>query len=201
MAKEYFTRENLIDHLERLAYYGVSATIGIGDLVDRSDLHGGRTGWGNVPLLVRDQIVPNVPLFKTTGTGIAYPGAGPQGHPSRTDVPYQVSTPEEARTAVEDYARIKPEFIKIWVDDRGGRVKTLTPPLYRAIIAEAHRRNIPVGVHNVTLADAKELMRAGVEGWLHVPVRGGESVDDELIGIVRERITRNDHPVMWMTPS
>ena len=80
-------------------------------------------------------------------------------------------------------------------------VKKLSPPLYRAIIAEAHRRNIPVGVHNVTLADAKELMRAGVEGWLHVPVRGGESVDDELIGIVRERITRNDHPVMWMTPS
>src|SRR5262245_8075503 len=26
MAKEYFTRENLIDHLERLAYYGISAT-------------------------------------------------------------------------------------------------------------------------------------------------------------------------------
>jgi imidazolonepropionase-like amidohydrolase len=50
MAKEYFTRENLVDHLERLAYYGVSATIGVGDLVDRSDLHGGRTNWGNVPL-------------------------------------------------------------------------------------------------------------------------------------------------------
>ena len=43
MAKEYFTRENLIEHLEKLAYYGISATIGIGDLVDRSDLHGGRT--------------------------------------------------------------------------------------------------------------------------------------------------------------
>ncbi len=37
MAKEFFTRENLIDHLERLAYYGVSAIVGIGDLVDRSD--------------------------------------------------------------------------------------------------------------------------------------------------------------------
>ena len=23
-------------------------------------------------------------------------------------------------------------------------------------------------------------MRAGVEGWLHVPVRGGEHVDDEI---------------------
>src|SRR5262249_31932959 len=37
MAKEYFTRENLIDHLQRMAYYGVVAVIGIGDLVDRSD--------------------------------------------------------------------------------------------------------------------------------------------------------------------
>ena len=58
MAKEYFTRENLIDHLQRLAYYGISATIGVGDLVDRSDLHGGRTGWGDVPLRVRDEMSP-----------------------------------------------------------------------------------------------------------------------------------------------
>ena len=42
--------------------------------------------------------------------------------------------------------------------------------------------DVPVGVHNVKLADAKELMRGGMEGWLHVPVRGGEAVDDELIG-------------------
>jgi len=87
MAKEYFTRANLTAHLEILAYYGFSAAIGVGDLVDRSDLHGGRTGWGNVPLVVRDQMVPNAALFKTAGPGIAYPGAGPQGHPSRTDVP------------------------------------------------------------------------------------------------------------------
>jgi hypothetical protein len=32
MAKDYFTRDNLIDHLQRLAYFGVSAVIGIGDL-------------------------------------------------------------------------------------------------------------------------------------------------------------------------
>src|SRR5215472_727866 len=36
MAKEYYTHDNLVDNLQRLAYYGVSATIGIGDLVDRS---------------------------------------------------------------------------------------------------------------------------------------------------------------------
>jgi imidazolonepropionase-like amidohydrolase len=113
---------------------------------------------------------------------------------------YPVTTVEEARAAVQDYVRIKPEFIKIWVDNRDGRVKTLTPPLYRAIIEEAHKYNVPVGVHNVTLADAKELMRAGVEGWLHVPVRQGEVVDDALIAVVKERITNNERPRMWVTP-
>ena len=60
-------------------------------------------------------------------------------------------------------------------------MKTLTPELYRAITEEAHKYGVPVGVHNVKLTDAKELLRAGVEGWLHVPVRGGDFVDDEVI--------------------
>jgi imidazolonepropionase-like amidohydrolase len=201
MSKEFYTRENLIDHLERLAYHGVGATVSIGDLEDRSDLHGGRTNWGDVPLRVREEIVPNAALFRTAGTGIAWPGSGAQGHPSRVDVSYPVSTVEEARAAVQDYIRMQPEFIKIWVDNRGGTKQTLTPVLYRAIIEEAHKHNVPVGVHNVTLADAKELMRAGVEGWLHVPVRGGEAVDDELIGIVKQRIAKNDRPNIWMTPA
>src|SRR5262245_14004357 len=88
MAKEYFTRENLIDHLQRLAYYGISGTVGIGDLVARSDLHGGRMSWGDVPLRVRNEIIPGAALFRTAGAGIAWPGSGANGHPSRTDVPY-----------------------------------------------------------------------------------------------------------------
>jgi imidazolonepropionase-like amidohydrolase len=200
MAKEYFTRENLIDHLQRLAYYGFSAVVSVGDLVDRSDLHGGRTGWGDVPLRVRNEIIPGAALFRTTGPGISYAGAGPQGHPSRTDVPYQVTTVEEARAAVQDYARMKPEFIKIWVDDRNGTLKTLTPPLFLAIVDEAHKLNVPVAAHNITLANAKLLMRAGVEGWLHLPVRMGEVPDDELIGIIKDRIARNDRPNMWFNP-
>ena len=201
MSKEMYTRENLVDHLELLAYNGVGAVIGVGDLVSRSDLHGGRTNWGDVPLRVRDEVVAGAALFKTAGPGIAWPGSGAQGHPSRVDVSYPITTVEEARAAVRDYAAMKPAFIKIWVDDRGGTKKTLTPELYRAVAEEAHRYNLPVGVHNVTLANAKELMRAGVEGWLHVPVRGGEAADDELIAIVKDRIAKNDRPKMWMTPS
>jgi len=201
MSKETYTRENLIDHLELLAFNGVGAVVGVGDLISRSDLHGGRTNWGDVPLRVRDEVIPGAALFRTAGPGIAWPGSGAQGHPSRVDVSYPVSTVDEARAAVRDYAAMKPLFIKIWVDDRGGTKKTLTPDLYRAVADEAHKFNIPVGVHNVTLANAKELMRAGVEGWLHVPVRGGEAADAELIGIVKDRIARNDRPKMWMTPS
>jgi imidazolonepropionase-like amidohydrolase len=201
MSKENFTRENLIAHLERLAYAGVGAVVGVGDLVDRSDLRGSRTNWGDVPLRVRNEIIPNAALFRTAGAGMGWPGSGAQGHPSRVDVSYPVSTVEEARAAVQDYVRMQPEFIKIWVDNRGGRKQTLTPPLYRAIADEAHKHNVPVAVHNVTLADAKELMRAGIEGWLHVPVRGGEAVDDELIAIVTQRVAKNDRPNMWMTLS
>ena len=201
MSKEMYTRENLIDHLQLLAYNGVGAMVGVGDLVSRSDLHGGRTNWGDVPLRVRDEVVPGAALFKTAGPGIAWPGSGAQGHPSRVDVAYPVSTVEEAKAAVDDYVAMKPLFVKIWVDDRGGTKKTLTPPLYRAVVEEAHKYNVPVGVHNVTLANAKELMRAGVEGWLHVPARGGEEADDELVSIVKDRIARKDHPNMWMTPS
>src|SRR6266436_1440941 len=78
MSKETFTRENLIDHLERLAYHGIGAVVGIGDLVDRMKQGGGRTGWGDVPLRVRDEVIPGAALFKTAGDGMAYPGAGAQ---------------------------------------------------------------------------------------------------------------------------
>jgi imidazolonepropionase-like amidohydrolase len=201
MSKETFTRENLIDHMQRLAFHGVGAAVGVGDLVDRSDMHGGRTGWGDVPLKLREEVVPGAALFRTSGAGMAWPGAGAQGDPSRVDVSYPVSTPAEARAAVDDYVKTKPAFIKIWVDDRRGTKKTLTPDLYRAIADEAHKFNVPVAVHNVKLADAKELLRAGIEGWLHTPVRDGDVVDDEIVGIVKDRIARNDRPQMWITLS
>src|SRR5438874_5123875 len=62
--------------------------------------------------------------------------------------------------AVRDYVMMKPEFIKIWVDDRDGKKKTLTPALYGAILDEAHKFNVPVAVHNVKLSDAKLMMRS-----------------------------------------
>jgi imidazolonepropionase-like amidohydrolase len=96
---------------------------------------------------------------------------------------------------------MKPEFIKIWVDDRGGKTQKLTPPLYQAIIEEAHKNNVSVAAHNVTLSDAKLLMRAGVEGWLHLPVRGNDLPDTEFLGIIKDRIAKKDRPNIWFHPN
>src|SRR5262245_6557736 len=75
MSKQTFTRENLIDHLQRLAFHGVGAVVGVGDLVDRMKPGGGRTGWGDVPLRVREEVIPGAALFKTAGAGRAFRGS------------------------------------------------------------------------------------------------------------------------------
>ena len=120
MSKDMFTRENLIDHLQRLAYHGVGAVVGVGDLVDRADGKGGRTNWGDVPLRMRDEVIPGAAMFRTVGPRHGLSRRRRAGAPLARGRDVRVTTPDEARAAVRDYVRIKPEFIKIWVDDRDG---------------------------------------------------------------------------------
>src|SRR5437867_7002093 len=214
-AKENFTRENLIDHLERYAYLGFSGVVSIADLTEREimpDDHlnlfmaprdpkmpkTGRFPWGDLPFRIQEEVIPNAALFRTAGPGISWPGAGASGHASRNDVMYPVTTEEEARRAVQDYVKNKVAFVKIWVDDREGKLKTLPPPLYRAILDEARKHNVPVAAHTVKLSDAKELYKAGLEGATHIPVRGGDVPDAELIAIIKERVAKSDRPI-WFT--
>jgi hypothetical protein len=68
---------------------------------------------------------------------------------------------------------MNPAFIKIWVDDHAGRTKKLTPEMYLAIIDE--RTSTMFQSQYIRHIGGCQLMRAGVEGWLHVPVRGGEA--------------------------
>jgi imidazolonepropionase-like amidohydrolase len=218
-AKENFTRANLIEHLERYAYMGFSAVVSIADLSEREIFPGdhldvyqaprnpllpktGRMPWGNVPQQIATEVIPNAALFRTAGQGIGTPGGGAGGHPSRNDVMYPITTPDEARRAVQDYVKTKPEFVKIWVDARGGSLKmgTLTPPLYRAVIEEARRLGFDTVAHTVTLADAKELYRAGLVGAVHIPVRGGDHPDEEFLAIIRDRVGKSDRP-LWFNES
>jgi imidazolonepropionase-like amidohydrolase len=167
-----FTRENLTDHLQRYAYYGIAATLSMG--VDR----------GELPYEVRAQPLPRAALFLTAGRGIALPNAGP-GAEYRRDAAYGVSNEAEARKAVQEMAAKKVDVVKIWVDDRDGTVAKLPPAMSRAIIDEAHTHGLRAVAHIFDLADAKELLRAGIDGFAH-GVRDRD-IDDEFMELMKAR--------------
>jgi imidazolonepropionase-like amidohydrolase len=168
----HYTRENLTDHLRRYAYYGIAATLSLG--LDRDDL----------PYELRARPVDGAALFFTAGRGLAMPNAGPNAQYWR-DAAYGVTTEAEARQAVRELAAKKVDIVKIWVDDRNKTVTPLPPSLYRPIIEEAHARGLRVVAHVYYLADAKELLRAGVDGFAH-GIRDLE-VDDEILGLFKAR--------------
>src|SRR2546425_12625307 len=165
-----YTRENLSDILERFAYYGVAAILEAGTA--RSDL----------PYEFRANPPPGA-LYLTAGRGFGMPNAGPGG-PKR-DSAYGVRTEAEARADVRELAGKKPNMVKIWVDDRGGTVEKLRPDLYRAIIDEAHKSGLRVMAHIAKLDDAKDLLRAGVDGFAH-QIRD-KDVDQELLDMLKQR--------------
>jgi imidazolonepropionase-like amidohydrolase len=179
MAKENFTRETYIDHLQRYAYHGVAAVLSTG------------TDMGDLAFKLRDDPVPGAARILTVGRGLAYPGSGP-ADASRNDVPFAVTSPESARQAVRELAALKPDFVKIWVDNRGGRATKLSPEMFTAAADEAKRLGLRSIGHVFDLADAKLMIMAGVEGFMH-SVRDQE-VDDEYIALARQNN-------IWITPN
>ena len=160
-------RAALIEALQRKAYYGVSAVMSLGQ------------DTGDVSFQVRGETIPGAARLRTAGRGITMP------EPGRTEAPYWVTTEAEARKAVADQAARNLDLIKIWVDDRDGMFKKLTPALYGAIIDEAHKHNVRVTAHIFTLEDAKGLLRAGIDAFAH-GIRDRD-IDDEIVTLFRQR--------------
>ena len=94
-------------------------------------------------------------------------------------------TPEDARQMVATVAALKPDVIKIRVDDNLGTGTKMSPEVYRAVIDEAHRRGLRVAAHLFYLDDAKDLLRAGVDVIAH-SVRD-KDIDDEFIAMMKAR--------------
>lgn len=167
-----YTRDNLLDHLRRYAYYGVAATLSMG--LDR----------GELPYQLRSETTADAARFLTAGRGIAMPNAGPRAAYWR-DAAYGVTTEAEARAAVRELAARKIDFVKIWVDDRDKTVTPLPPSLYGPIIDEAHAHSLRVIAHMFYLADAKALLRADIDGFAH-GIRD-KDLDDEILALFRQR--------------
>src|SRR5678816_424545 len=125
------------DSLRKRAYFGISAALSLG--LDSGDL----------AYQVRSESAPGIARLRTAGRGITSP------EPGRTDVPYWITTEAEGRKTVQELAAKKVDIVKIWVDDRNGMYKKMTPDLYGPIIDEAHRNGLRVTAHIFNLSDAK----------------------------------------------
>jgi imidazolonepropionase-like amidohydrolase len=168
-----YTRDSVTADLSRYAYYGVVAVLTSG------------TDSGNLAHSVSDEIregkIKGARLL-TTGRGLAPKGGGPSG---LGDVPYQISSAADAKRAVGELATDKAFAIKLWMDDGNGTGAKLKADAYTAAIEEAHKRNLKVVAEVTDLADAKDLVKAGVDGFVS-SIRDKE-VDDALISAMKEK--------------
>jgi imidazolonepropionase-like amidohydrolase len=178
-----FTRENLIDHLNRHAYYGVGTVISTGS--DREEIA------LQVQLEQRLGLIGGAHFVPSPGLGT--PGGGPnpnftadKGWWGSAGGLYEVTDPEQARSVVRAEAAKGVQVLKIWVDARderrGAKVK-LSPDISRAILDEARVHDIRVLAHAPTLADHKMLLRAGVRRLIHGP----GDVDEEWIALMKQQ--------------
>jgi imidazolonepropionase-like amidohydrolase len=138
-------------------------------------------------LPMRSETIPGAARFLSAGRGITMP------EPGRITTPHWINNEQEGRKAVEELAERKVDIVKIWVDDRDGKYKKLTPDIYGAIIDEAHKRGLRVTAHIFNLDDAKGLIRAGVDAFAH-GVRD-KDIDDEFVAMFKAQ------PSLILTPN
>jgi imidazolonepropionase-like amidohydrolase len=171
------TRDRLVRDLKRRGYFGVSTAMSLGQ--DPDDV-----------LDIRGQNIPGGARFLSAGRGITMPEPG-----RLAEVPHQhwIESEAEGRKAVQELVQRKVDIVKIWVDDRGGKYKKLTPEIYGAIIDEAHKQGLRVTAHIFNMDDAKGLMRAGLDAFAH-GVRD-KDIDDETVAMFKER------PNLILTPN
>jgi imidazolonepropionase-like amidohydrolase len=160
-------RDALTQDLQRRAYYGVSAVMSLGQDTEAAAFE------------IKAMPIPGAARLFSAGRGMTAP------EPGRTMAPYWITTAAEGRKAVQEQAARKVDIIKIWVDDRDGKFKKLTPELYGAIIDEAHRNKLRVTAHLFTLEDAKGLWKAGIDAFAH-GVRDRD-VDEEFMAMLKTR--------------
>jgi len=166
------TRDALIRDLKQRAYFGVSAALSLG--LDGFELLG-----------MRNELIPGAARYFSAGKGIT------RIEPGRAT--FQINSEVEARRAVQENAAHRSDIIKVWVDERGGKVEKVTPAQYAAIIDEAHNRGLRVTAHIFHMDDAKGLMRAGIDAFAH-GVRD-KDIDEETVSMFKAR------PYLTLTPN
>src|SRR5665213_297809 len=175
-----YTAENVLDHLQREAFYGTAVTQSVGSSpLDASVQFQRDQQAGKFPLASRFLFTP----------GYAPPNGGPdevlREATNLLHVINEVSTAQEARDSIQKMAGRGIKAVKIWVDDRRGTYPKMTPEVYSAIIDEAHKHGMIVHVHATTLLDQKAVVRAGADVLVHLVQN--EKLDDEYLALLKEK--------------
>lgn len=174
------TAANILDHMQREAYYGVVAATSVGSSPTELSLQFQRDQQaGKFPPAARYLFMP----------GMAPPNGGPdhilREATNELRIVNEVTTPEQARAAIERMAARKIRHLKMWVDDRNGTYPKLTPDVYTAIVREAHARNITVHAHAIQQADQKAVVAAGADVLVHMVQR--EPIDEAYQALLRQQ--------------
>ncbi len=168
------TDANLRHQLLRYEEYGVGAVLSMG--TDGQQ-------FAEIRERSRRGDLPGADVY-TAGIGFGAKDGVPPAAAGFTDV-LRSTTPEEARKDVDQEAPLRPDFIKIWVDDFWGQYPKMPPEIYQAIIEEAHKNHLRVAAHLYHLEDARALVASGVDVMAH-SIRDGE-VDDALLAEMKAR--------------
>src|SRR5262249_58481410 len=139
------TRDALVDQLQHFAYYGIGATMSLGQ------------DTGDEVYKVRAETIPNAARYRTAGRGIT----GPE--PGRSQAPFWVTSEAEVRKDVDEMAAKKVDILKFWVDDRDHTVTKLSPQLYGAGIDEAHKKGLRTIAHIFHLQHSSRVLMPDIE--------------------------------------
>ena len=167
----YFGNRAAVENKFRVQLsFGVTATRSIGvDLPETLDV-------------IADALSGKIlgPRVYTAGLGFTHP----DGHPIDQEDVYRPTNEEEARLQVQKLAAQKVDFVKIWVESRGGKTPKITEAIRAAIVQEATRHGIPTVAHISDQNDVEQLMALGVTDFLHT-VRSRKTIGHEFVEMCR----------------
>jgi imidazolonepropionase-like amidohydrolase len=135
----HYSTDNLLRQLRLYASYGVTTVVSLGD--DEAAGFALRDSQ-NTASLDRSRLFVAGPVLNA-------------------------STPERAHELVDQTAALRPDFLKIRVDDNLGRTPKMAPDVYRAFIQRAQHHNIPIAVHTYYLEDTRDVIAAGGDFVAH----------------------------------
>lgn len=177
---EYFNPENVLDHLQRQAFYGTGTVNDAGSaplpmsLDFLKDFEAGRFGPA-----ARMTLMGGVVPVNGGPDHVLIEGTRPLG------ASYEVTLSREARAAVQDIARKGVRQLKIWIGDRGGTYPAMPHELYDAVIDEAHKLGVLVHAHASSNRDQIDVLRAGADVLVHAV--GNEPLAPELVALLKQK--------------